>query len=244
MKRTLSAILSGMLLLGASLDAHAFDPSSLLSGNGLSGIGDAITSMVANKNFELKDLVGEWSYSSPAVTFVSDNALQKVGGAAAATALEAKIKPYYEKFGFTGFTLSVAEDYSFTMKVRNIPLKGTIEKDETSGNLLFHFSAFKKMNLGTVAADASKSGSTLILTFDMTKLISIAEKVSSISGNSTAKALSGVLSSYDGLFAGFKLSRHGEAPSSSTETPATDAKGSEASKNMKSMLNSLGGLKK
>ena len=57
-------------------------------------------------------------------------------------------------------------------------LKGKVEKDEEN-NLIFSFSAFGKISLGKLKAHATKSGSTLNLTFDATKLVQILTKVSS-----------------------------------------------------------------
>lgn len=217
--------------------ASAFDPTSILSGQGLSGIGNTITSLLANENFEVEDLVGSWEYSGPAVTFESDNALQKIGGAAAATSIEEKIEPYYQRFGMTALNLTVNDDLSFTMKLHKGQLQGTIEKDEETKHLIFHFKALK-INIGSVNARATKAGGTLILTFDMTKLLPIIEKVSSLTNSSSAKALSKLLSSYEGLYAGFKLKSQGgaEATNDITES-SSDSQGS----GLGSLLQSLTG---
>lgn len=173
---------------------------------GLGKIGDLISGLTASSNFELKDLTGTWNYSSPAVTFKSDNALQKVGGVAAATAIEEKLAPYYKTTGFDAMVLTVADDFTFTMKLRRGTLKGTISKGD-DGNLVFAFNAFGKIKLGKVLAFAAKSGNTLTLTFDVTKLISLLKTVSSVANIKSLSTLSTLLSSYDGLYAGFKLKR-------------------------------------
>lgn len=173
---------------------------------GLGKIGDLISGLTASSNFELKDLTGTWNYSSPAVTFKSDNALQKVGGVAAATAIEEKLAPYYKTTGFDAMVLTVADDFTFTMKLRRGTLKGTISKGD-DGNLVFAFNAFGKIKLGKVSAFAAKSGNTLTLTFDVTKLISLLKTVSSVANIKSLSTLSALLSSYDGLYAGFKLKR-------------------------------------
>ena len=92
------------------------------------------------------------------------------------------------------------------MKLKRGSLKGTVSKDE-QGNLEFNFSAFGKIKLGKVSAFATKSGNTLNLTFDVSKLISIVKSVSSVSGISSLNTISSLLSSYDGIYAGFKLNR-------------------------------------
>jgi hypothetical protein len=191
----------------------AFDLKSILgksssssTSSAVSAISNIISTFTSNTNIDLDDLTGSWKYSSPAVTFKSDNALQSIGGATAASALEKKLSSYYSKAGMTNLVLTVDSDHAFTMKMKLATLKGTITKD-SDGTLTFNFSALGSYSLGKVTAYASKSGNTLTLTFDASKVISIAEKIAAVSGNSTFKTLSSLLSSYDGLYAGYKLSK-------------------------------------
>lgn len=185
---------------------NAVGKSSDGDSNPLGAIGNVISNLTASSSFELADLQGTWTYASPAVTFKSDNALQKVGGAAAASTIEAKLAPYYSKAGITELQLTVDTENNFTMKLKRGSLKGTVSKDE-EGNLQFSFSAFGKIKLGKVSAFATKSGNTLNLTFDVSKLITIVKTVSSVSGISSLNTISSLLSSYDGIYAGFKLNR-------------------------------------
>ena len=180
--------------------------SSDNNSNPLGSLGSVISSLTASSSFELADLQGTWDYQSPAVTFQSDNVIQKAGGAAAASTIEGKMAPYYEKAGITSLQLTVDAENNFTMKLKRGSLKGTVSKDE-QGNLEFNFSAFGKIKLGKVSAFATKSGNTLNLTFDVSKLISIVKSVSSVSGISSLNTISSLLSSYDGIYAGFKLNR-------------------------------------
>ncbi|MDE6526602.1 MAG: DUF4923 family protein, partial [Muribaculaceae bacterium] len=200
------------LTLGAG-SASAFDPKDLLnslggkssddgnssSGGVLDALGGIVSNVTANNKFSVDDLVGTWNYTAPAVSFESDNALKKVGGAAAATAVEAKLEPYYTKLGLTATVLEVAADHTFVMKLGKIQLKGSVEKDEEN-NLVFSFSAFGKISLGKMKAHATKSGSTLNLTFDATKLVQILTKVSSAVNVKTLTTLSQLLSSYEGIY--------------------------------------------
>lgn len=174
--------------------------------NPLGAIGNVISNLTASSNFELKDLEGTWVYESPAVTFKSDNALQKIGGSAAASTIEGKLEPYYKKAGITALKLTVDADFNFTMQLKKGALNGTLSKDE-DGNLHFKFNALGKIQLASVSAYATKSGNTLNLTFDVSKLITIVKTVSSVSGISSLNTISSLLSSYDGIYAGFKLNR-------------------------------------
>ena len=64
-----------------------------------SSIGSVISAVIGSQKVELKDLVGTWKYSAPAVSFKSDNLLQQAGGAAAASSIEQKILPFYQMKG-------------------------------------------------------------------------------------------------------------------------------------------------
>lgn len=204
-----------MLFLGA-ISAGAVDPRDILRGlssksdstaqnSDLGAIGNIIGNLTSNNKFTVDDLVGSWTYTGPAVSFASDNALKNIGGAAAATAVETKLEPYYKRLGFTKTTLTVNEDHSFEMKMGVIQFKGTIEKTD-DGNLKFNFSALGR-NLGTVAAHATKSGNTLNITFDSTKMVKMLTTVSSKLNISTLKTLSSLLNAYDGIYMGYKMTK-------------------------------------
>lgn len=167
---------------------------------------ETVQNITASSNFEAKDLVGTWNYSSPAVSFKGDNALANVGGAAASTTIEDKLAPYYQKAGFQNSQLVVKDDLSFTWKIGSFTLTGTIEKPN-DGNLVFNFSALGKVSIGKVECYATKSGSTVSLTFDASKILSIAQKISSISSNSTFKSVNSLLSNYKDMYLGAKLKR-------------------------------------
>ena len=219
MKKFITTVL---LALVVSASSYAFDIKDLFGGkettetestsgsdNGSSGIlgaiGSFVNSVTANSNFSVDDLVGTWNYTSPAVTFDSENALKNVGGAAAATAVESKLEPYYTRLGFDKTSLVVDADHNFTLKMGLLTLKGTIEKDDEG--MVFSFSAFGKVSLGQVRANATKSGSTLNLTFDATKMVQLLTKVSSVLNSTAINTLTTLLNSYDGIYMGFKLKK-------------------------------------
>ncbi len=174
------------------------------SSNPLGKLGGLISSFVASSDFDIKDLAGTWLYQSPAVSFASDNALQKVGGAAAASTIEEKIAPYYDKAGIGSLKFTVDADSTFSMNLRRITLKGNITKDDHD-NLIFNFKAMGKVKLGKLTAHATKSGDTLSLTFDISKLVSLLQTVTAVTNMSSLNTVSKLLSSYDGIYAGFRL---------------------------------------
>lgn len=201
----------------ASLSAlHAFDLKGALKGLGkdgnttIDGLANVIGDVLSTDKIDVASISGTWSYKEPAVSFKSDNLLKKAGGAAAATAIAEKLAPVYKLSGIDKLTFTIDESGNFQMKMRGVTLKGVIEPntDENDlSNFTFKFQAAGK-SLGAVNAYVVKSiDSSIKLTFDITKLVDIIGKASKVIGNSTLKTLSGVLSSYDGLCAGFELTK-------------------------------------
>lgn len=167
---------------------------------------ETVQNLTATSNFEASDLVGTWTYSSPAISFKGDNALANIGGAAAASTIESKLAPYYDKVGMQNSQLTVNDDLTFTWKIGMISLTGTIEKTKDS-NLIFNFSAFGKVPIGKLDCMATKSGNVVSLTFDASALISIAQKVSSISNNSTLQSVNALVSNYKDMYIGAKMKK-------------------------------------
>lgn len=190
---------------GSTTDSSTSDDNS--GSKGLGALGSLLSGLLSTDNVEPASMVGVWNYSSPAVCFQSDNFLQKAGGAAAATAIEEKLAPYYQTAGITSLTLTINEDLTFSMKVRRITLKGTISKDENN-DIIFNFTALGKISLGSMKAYITMTGTeSMSIMFDVSKLISIVKAVASVSGNSTIKNATALLESYDGICAGFKLAK-------------------------------------
>lgn len=200
MKKNVIRILALIVLFTVSVN-----PVSAQSGLGdlLSGIANKLG--VGSSTLTVDKLVGTWNYSSPAVSFKSDNLLLKAGGAAAASQVESKLEPYYKMAGFTSLVLTINEDSSFSFKAKLANLTGTISKDEQSGNFIFQFKALGKINMGSMEAYITMNGSKMELTFDVSKLMSLIEQAGKISGNSTIKGVSALLNQYDGMTAGFEL---------------------------------------
>ncbi len=166
----------------------------------------AVQNATATSNFTAEDLVGTWNYSSPGVNFKGENALANIGGAAASTTIENKLAPYYKKAGLEKSQLIVNSDLTFTFNLGAMKLTGTIEKSKDS-NLVFNFSAFGKVSIGKVDCIATKSGSLLNLTFNASKILAVAKKISSVSSNSSFKTVNSLLSQYDGLYVGAKMKK-------------------------------------
>ena len=184
--------------LAAAPAASAASPLDALKG--------AIGAIVGGSGTSSVIAEGTWTYSGPAVSFKSDNALQNLGGAAAGTALEAKIKPYYDKAGLQGMTFTVGADSTFVMKVKKLSFKGTIVYG-APGECTLQMSGLGKIAGGNFKAQWQVVGNSLSLTFDVSRLVDLVSKIAAVSGQSTLSTLATLLESYDGVYAGFRFSK-------------------------------------
>lgn len=200
------------ILGGSSSNSKSSDTPSKSTDSKSGGLGD-LFSGVANalgagsKSLTVDKLVGEWSYESPAVSFKSDNLLLKAGGAAAASQVESKLQPYYKMAGLNTLVITIKEDSTFTFKARMANLNGTITKNAESGNFVFQFKALKKINVGSMEAYIVMNGNKMDLTFDVSKLMTLLERVGNLTNNSSIKTMSTLLNQYDGMTAGFSLKK-------------------------------------
>lgn len=200
-----------MALFGISA-VSAFDLKDILKGassgegNHAADIVNGIVNTLTATKIEYKDLKGNWSYNAPAVSFTSDNLMQKAGGVAASGAIVNKLKPYYAKAGITGMTIEFGADSTFVAKTARLTVRGTVQPLDDS-MFKFNIKALGKIPAGSINAYAERQGTNVCLTFDAKKLIKLAETIASLSGNATLKTASDLLNSYEGVNIGVSLKK-------------------------------------
>lgn len=173
-----------------------------------SKVSDLLGSVLSSDKLTVSSLVGNYSYNKPAVAFKSENLLKKAGGAAISSTVESKLAPYYKTAGIDKMSLVINEDSTFTMKVRGINFSGDIRPctDNSQANFVLKFKAIKKISIGSLNTYVVKNANkNLELTFDVTKLVTLLQKVGGITGSSSLKTVTSLLKSYDGICAGFNL---------------------------------------
>lgn len=230
MKKLKLTLISALFSLG-SLSVGAQSLGDILGGlGGNTGdiLGNVIEGVFSSSNITVADIAGSYVSNGPAVTFKSENFLQKAGGIAGAAALESKLKPYYEQYGLTGLTLEIDKDANFSMKVKGIPLSGTITKNEGDGTFLFNLKAVG-MNVGGFTAYIEKNINGLKVMFDADKLLKIISTVAKFTGNSIAGTLGSLLESYDGACIGFSMSKTGSSSNDSSPSTGSNPESSSSS---------------
>jgi len=175
----------------------------------LRGLGNAL-GIIPSKTVDADYLKGVWSYQKPAVAFKSDNFLAKAGGVAASAKVENELEPYYKRVGLDKMTLTFNADSTFVMQLSRGKLQGEITtiEDKENTRLMFKFKALGKLPVGSMEAFINaESGTVMALTFDVSKLMSIIQKVATFSGNNSLQTLSKLLEQYDGITAGFRMKK-------------------------------------
>lgn len=241
-------IIAVALLGGAT--AHAQSISDILKGIGSAGsdigttIGNAIEGVFTRTDITLADLTGEYESTGPAVTFKSENFLQKAGGIAGAAAVETKLQPYYKQYGLIGMPLVIDKDANYTLRVKALKLSGTIVRNDKDGTFTFNVLLGGKMKVGQFTAYIEKSGRNLNLMFDATKLKELISVVSRFSGSTLASTFGKILESYDGMCVGFKMKNTASTKStgkgsSSKNSDSTTNSGSSSESTFDNLLNIL-----
>ncbi|MBD5415050.1 MAG: DUF4923 family protein [Bacteroides sp.] len=185
------------------------------SGSGDSGsgssvgnlLGGLVNGLLGTDKISPERLVGTWNYSGPAVCFKSENFLQKAGGSAAASAIEAKMEPTYNKLGLNKMQLVVKDDQTFTMTSGLIKMSGNVTID--GEDVYFNFSALGSIPLGKMKTyiTMGATGKEMSLMFDVSKLVSILKTIGGATNLKSVNTVTGILDSYDGVCAGFKLKK-------------------------------------
>lgn len=209
MTKYLCTILIGAIIATAARSAHATDFKDFFNNEKLGQIISNIGQTVANATtkFTVDDLVGTWKYKSPGISFRSESTLANISGAAAATAIEEKLAPYYKRSRMTKVTLTVDKSHNFAIKTTYGTFKGTIEKSSQDDMLVFKFNVLGAVPIGHVNAMATKSDNQLNITFDASRLINILKRLPKVASNTSFSTVASILDNYDNIYIGFRMTR-------------------------------------
>ncbi len=197
-------LLNGCAMLNSSSSGEGTSILEAIFGS-MSGkdAASAVASVIGLTKISAEDLIGNWSYESPGCAFTSDKLLAKAGGEVAAASIKGKLEPYYEKLGVKAANtfITLGEDNSFTAKIGGIPLSGTYAYDEENStialkSLLFSTNCYVKKNVGGVA-----------FLFEADKILTVLQKVASVSGDTTFEAIGELSKQYDGVRLGFDMEK-------------------------------------
>ena len=164
---------------------------------------EKVVSAVTGKS-TTTDLTGTWNYTGAAISFESDNLLQKAGGAAAATVAEEKLNEQLAKVGIKSgqmaFTFNA--DSTFVTQVNGKKMSGTYSYEASAQKVNLKFAKLVGINT-TINATSSN----MDMLFNSDKLLKLVTFLASKSSNTTLKTISSLADSYDGMMLGFSLEK-------------------------------------
>ena len=163
-----------------------------------------ITSIFSDKKVAtIDDLVGEWTYTEPAVVFMSENLLKKAGGKLASSAIEKTIETQLSKVGITkgAMKMTFTRNGRFTQTIAGRRLRGTFTIK--GKEVVLKYAGEIKQLVGTTQVD----GNDLLIVMDASKMLTYLKAIGSISGNASLKTATSLLGSMDGMLCGLRLNR-------------------------------------
>ena len=198
-------VVCGLLLIPGNMKGQSL--KDILNS---SAVKNAVTSVTGGKAVTFENLQGTWMYVNPALQLEGDNALKNVAGSLAATEAEKKMKEYCAKVGIVEgvFNYVFNSDSTFTSALKRGSLKGTYSVNPEDKTVTLRYTVGnKKLTVSTLTANVVLSGNELTLLFNADKLLKFLSTVSSISSNTTLKAINKLASEYDGMMLGFDLKK-------------------------------------
>ncbi len=198
--------LGSNLLQGVTTDSGSSTATttSSTSGNTVTALlGGLLEGVLGNSTLTESNIVGSWKYSGSSVAFESSNALQRIGGSAASSAIEQKIDAQLTQVGFNQNTcqLTFNSDKTFSGKIAGKSVSGDYVLNTSDKTLRLNYLG----GMMHTTVHVALSGGKLSLLIEADKLKNILTTVGGLSGNATLNTLSSLLSSYDGMYVGLEM---------------------------------------
>lgn len=186
------AVMALMLIGGGNSASAQLNLGNILGGiTGNSNTSDLVSGLTSifssNKQATADNIVGTWSYDSPAIVFESEDFLTKTGAALAANKLETSIQNTLAKYGITKdkFSITFKEDGTFTETIRGKSYSGKWAVEDSKLQLTYQ--------LKTMEITTQKEGDQLMFVTDASKLLNLIQtlgaKTATRSSLSTITAL-------------------------------------------------------
>lgn len=193
-----TAVLSNVLN-GGQQTTQTAEASQTQTSTGGGLLGAILGSVISGGTLTQQALVGNWTYYQPGCAFSSDNLLAKAGGEVAANEIRTKLQPTLQKVGIKSSNTSISfkEDGTFAAKIGGKSWSGNYTFDpETSKitmqGLLLNMNCYAKKNTNGIS-----------LLFESSKLLTLLQTMSALSGNTSLQTIGELSKSYDGLRLGF-----------------------------------------
>lgn len=185
---------------------------------GTSGTGDAATSQAGantgqavgnilqsvlglGSKLTKQNLVGTWTYSQPGCAFTSEQLLAQAGGEVVASQIKSKLAPTFSSVGIKPANTKVtfAADGTFSATLAGKSFSGNYTFDEATSKITL------QGMLLTINCYGKKNSDGLAILFESSKLLTLLQTMSALSGNSSMQTIGDLAKNYDGLRLGFDM---------------------------------------
>ena len=187
-------------LLSGVLSAALGDGTTASTGMDAGSLIGGVIGQLLGGTTSASSIVGTWVYTGPSVQFESENLLAKAGGAVASNAVVNKIDPYYQAIGITpgAFAITFNSNNTCSYTMRGQTYNGTYQFDPST-----HQITIQGQILTFPKAYVTVSANQMAMTFDASKLLTLAQGLASASQNSTLSTISSLSKSFNGMKTGF-----------------------------------------
>lgn len=200
-----SNLLSG--LAAGAQQGQTQSGESLTGQQGTGLLGGLLSSLLGGAGtLSAESLAGTWSYSGTACVFESENLLAKAGGAVAAGKITQQLDEALQKAGINTGNISYTfnADGTYSAKLGSRTINGQYTLDAEAQTIQLTYLA----GLGKTTSRIVRSGNTLRLLFEGSKLLQLLQGASALTGGASGSStLSSLISSYDGLYIGLELQK-------------------------------------
>lgn len=156
-----------------------------------------------------ENITGTWEYTGAAVRFTSDNVLMSAASELAAGQVEDKLDEYLQKTGLRQGTFSYVfeTDSTFTTVFNKMKFPGTYRFSPEADTIELDYGKSERLKGFTIKTQVTVGINSMELLFNADRIIEFIGKISSSSGDTKLKALSSLISQYDGMKIGFGLTK-------------------------------------
>lgn len=196
----------GQTIISNALSNSSSSKNQSSNSTSTSTIGNLLSTFLGNSSkLSQSDMVGTWNYTGSDCVFESENLLAKAGGAVASSKMESEINNALAKFGIKegscSFTFNNDNTYTANIGGYNISGQYTLNAEKKTVKMTY------LAGLGSMTPHITKSGRNISLLIPSDKLLSLVKGVSALSKSSTMSTLSSLMSNYNGMYIGMKLSK-------------------------------------
>ena len=195
--------MAAMMMAGCGttglLGTTGTNDGSIIANSG-DALGNILASVLGGSSKPTQQqLIGTWKYSQPGCAFTSDKLLAQAGGEVVASQVKAKLQPTFQKLGVNSSNTFVTlnQDMTFAASFAGKSFSGTYTYNEANQQL-----SLKGMLLN-INCYAKRNADGIALLFESSKLLTMLQTLSALSGNSSLQTVGEIAKSYDGMRIGF-----------------------------------------